>query len=89
MGLDHGWVQFTRTFIDQRTIIATPLNKDSKLESWRPVLEFDGGGYEWTTHTKAWAEEWVENKQFPYVVVSLLLKAVSVLERYDWWVHEC
>ena len=48
MGLDHGWVQYTRTFVDQRTIIATPLNKASKLESWRPVMEFDGSGYEWT-----------------------------------------
>lgn len=65
MGLSHGWVQMTRTFVDQRTVVVTPLNKNSKLESWRPVMDFGGSGYEWTVHTSAWAEEWVETKQFP------------------------
>lgn len=64
MGMAHGWVQYTQLYDNQRTIIVTPLNADSPLESWRPVMEYGGGGWEWATQTKAWAEEWVENKQY-------------------------
>ena len=77
MGLDHGWVQMSRTFVDQRTIVVTPLNKDSKLESWRPIMDFGGSGYEWTVHTAAWAEEWVETKQFPNLYMTGPLNATG------------
>ena len=49
-------------------MIATPLaGGDSGLQAWRPILEFGDDGWEWVTLSKAWAEEWVENKQWPFL----------------------
>ena len=66
IGGDHGWVEWVRVVVDEQCLLATPLNPESKLESWRPILEFGGGGWEWATYTKSWAEEWIQNKQWPY-----------------------
>ena len=66
IGNGHGWVEWVRVVVDEQCVIATPMNPESRLESWRPILEYGGGGVmEWATLTAAWAEEWVENKQFP------------------------
>ena len=47
IGGQHGWVEWVRVVVDEQCVLATPLNAESKLESWRPILEFGGGGWEW------------------------------------------
>ena len=81
IGGAHGWVEWSRVHIaektlhvDQQCVLATPLNAWSQLENWRPIFEFGGGGYEWSVHTKAWAEEWAKNVQYPFVNMSEALK---------------
>ena len=60
-------------------MIATPLaGGDSGLEAWRPILEFGGGGWEWVTLSKAWAEEWVENKQWPFLWMAEQLNKTGI-----------
>jgi hypothetical protein len=62
-----------RVVVDEQTLIATPLNKDSRFEAWRPILEFGSSVYEWTTLSAAWATEWEENRQWPYIYMSKTL----------------
>lgn len=68
IGGQHGWVEWVRVVEDEQCMIATPLNPSSQLESWRPVFEFGGGGFEWAVHTSAWADEWVEVRNPVFVV---------------------
>lgn len=78
IGGEHGWVEWVRVVVDEQCVLATPLNADSKLESWRPILEYGGGGWEWATHTKAWAEEWLLNKQWPYLWMAEQLNETGI-----------
>eukprot|EP00966_Prymnesium_polylepis_P270273 6243494-Prymnesium_polylepis.1 len=54
IGGSHGWVEWNRVHVDnalaldQQCLVATPSNTASKLENWRPLFEFGGGGDEWT-----------------------------------------
>ena len=64
--------------MDQQCIVATPLNAASRLENWRPIFEFGGGGYEWAVHTRAWADEWERNVQWPYLYMSGPLNATGL-----------
>ena len=73
-GLDSGFVTFTRAD-GSRTMIVTPCNDDaggrSKFEAWRPILEDpvppNEGMWEWTILSSAWASEWANNAQSPYL----------------------
>ena len=50
----HGWVEWLRVHVndslalDEECLVATPLNNASRLENFRPIFEFGGGGSEWT-----------------------------------------
>lgn len=85
IGGAHGWVEWSRVHIaektlqvDQQCVLATPLNAWSKLENWRPIFEFGGGGYEWSVRTKAWAEEWERNVQWPFLYMAEQLNATGL-----------
>ena len=78
IGGEHGWVEWVRVVVDEQCVLATPLNAESKLESWRPILEYGGGGWEWATYTKAWAEEWLLNKQWPYLWMAEQLNQTGI-----------
>lgn len=77
IGGQHGWVEWVRVVVDEQTLIATPLNNDSAFEAWRPTLEFGGGAFEWSTHTTAWASEWEQNRQWPYLYMGEALNATG------------
>ena len=64
IGGEHAWVQWVRIVVDEQTMIATPLNRESKMEAWRPIMEFGGSTEEWATLTAAWAPEWAMNRQW-------------------------
>ena len=84
IGGAHGWVEMTRVHIadslevDSQCMIVTPLDAGSALENWRPIFEFGGGGYEWAVHTRAWADEWERNVQWPYLYMSGPLNATGL-----------
>ena len=83
IGGDHGWVEWVRVVVDERCMIATPLlsasSTRSSLEAWRPIFEFGGGGVnEWTTHSAAWATEWEENLQWPFLYMQAGLNATGI-----------
>ena len=63
--------------VDQ-CVVATPLNLASRLENFRPIYEFGGGGYEWSVHTAAWAAEWERNVQWPYLYMVDALNATGL-----------
>ena len=69
--------------VDQGCLVATPLpptagGRRSALENWRAVLEFGGGGFEWTVHSAAWAGEWELNRQWPYLYMAEQLNATGI-----------
>ena len=54
---------------------------------WRPLM---GGctsdDWEWTVHSEAWANEWKENKQFPYLAMAPdLAEARSAIDNATMW----
>ena len=56
-----------------------PLNRGSSLEAFRPIFEFGGGvTYDWTVHTRAWASEWEENRQWPFLYMADALNATGI-----------
>ena len=84
IGGAHGWVEWMRVLISKnltvegQCMIATPLNGNTKLENWRPMFEFGGGGYEWSVHTAAWADEWERNVQWPFLYMTEQLNATGL-----------
>ena len=92
--------------LDQSCIVAAPLiqrdnNSGAKatggggggFEAYRPILEFGGGGFELTAHSRAWADEWRNNQQWPFmyvcgsmVMIVLVCTTSSVL---GVWGNEC
>ena len=79
VGGEHGFVEFVRVVDDEATLLVTAASPTSSpLEAWRPMLEDLGKGdaYEWTVASKAWAEEWATNRQYPFVNMSVALKAL-------------
>ena len=65
---DHGYVEWVRVVVDEQTLVATAEGSGSGLEAWRPLLEgCSSDNWEWTVHSKAWASEWEQNKQFPFL----------------------
>jgi len=82
IGGDHGFVEWVRVVVDESTLLAVP-HKDEdpepqahglpgRLEAWRPIMENTCGGQTWeyTTLSEAWAAEWAEGKQYPYLYMS-------------------
>ena len=77
VGGEHGFVEFIRVVNDEATLLVTAEDKQSTpFEAWRPMLEDLGKGdaYEWTVSSKAWAAEWVTNRQYPFINMSDALK---------------
>ncbi|KAK3287799.1 hypothetical protein CYMTET_4709 [Cymbomonas tetramitiformis] len=77
VGGQHGFVEFVRVVDDEATLLVTPAeHSTTPLEGWRPMLEDLGNGdaYEWLAASSAWAEEWAENKQWPFLNMSDTLK---------------
>ena len=85
IGGSHGWVEWmchttsAHLVSSDQCVIATPLDTGSRLENFRPILEFGGGvTYEWAVHTGAWATEWEENRQWPYLYMAEALNATGI-----------
>ena len=78
VGGEHAWVEWTRVVVDEQCVIATPLNRASAMQAWRPMLEFGGGGWEWSVLTASWAAEWEQNLQWPYLSMSAELNATGI-----------
>ena len=77
VGGEHGFVEFVRVVDDEATLLVTAADpKSTPLEAWRPMLEDAGKGdaYEWTVASKAWADEWATNRQYPFLNISDALK---------------
>ena len=87
IGGDHGFVEWVRVVVDEQTLMATAEGAGSGMEGWRPLLEGCGGDdWEWTVHTKAWADEWKENKQFPFLQMDpALANARSPIDNSTLW----
>lgn len=77
IGGEHAWVEWVRVVVDEQTMIATPLNRASKMEAWRPIMEFGGAVPEWATLTAAWAPEWELNRQWPFYYMAESLNATG------------
>ena len=82
VGGDHGFVESVRVVVDEQTLLATAEGAGTPLEAWRPLLEgCTSDDWEWTVHSKAWADEWAENKQFPFLKMDeRLANAVSKMD---------
>lgn len=82
VGMDHGYVEWVRVVVDEQTLLATAEGAGSGMEGWRPIMEgCERDNWEWTIHTEAWAAEWKENKQFPFLeMASDLAEAVSAID---------
>ena len=84
VGGQHGWVEWHRVHVnsqlhlDKQCLIATPHNHLSNLEAYRPIFEYWSGGFEWTVHTQAWAEEWEKNLQWPYFYMAQQLNNTGI-----------
>ena len=83
VGGDHGFVEFVRVVDDEATLLVTAADggsarAGSRLEAWRPMLEDlgDGDSYEWVVASAAWAAEWAQNTQWPYLKMSDSLKTL-------------
>ena len=73
IGGQHGFVEFVRIANDQATLLVTPADPvTTPLEAWRPMLEDRGHGdaWEWVSVSGAWAAEWAENTQYPFLKIS-------------------
>ena len=71
VGGDHGFVEWVRVVVDEQTMLATAEQGGAGMEAWRPLLEgCSSDNWEWTVHSEAWAAEWKENKQFPYLAMA-------------------
>jgi hypothetical protein len=79
IGRDHGFVEWVRVVVDEQTMLAVPLTPGEGVEAWRPIMENTCGGDVWelVTHSKAWAEEWASNKQYPYYYMDAALNATK------------
>eukprot|EP00937_MAST-01D_sp_MAST-1D-sp2_P003192 g3192.t1 len=75
--------------LDQSCVVAAPLvQKDCNgtksggrgggFEAYRPILEFGGGGFEVTAHSRAWADEWQHNQQWPFLYMDYALNATGM-----------
>ena len=54
--------------VDEQTLLATSEGAGAGMEAWRPLLgSCTQDDWEWTVHSEAWAAEWAENKQFPFL----------------------
>ena len=44
--------------VDEQTLLATAEGEGSGFESWRPLMEdkCESDDWEWTVHSKAWAQ---------------------------------
>lgn len=91
IGGDHGFVEWVRAVVDEDTLLATAHGAGSGFEAWRPLMEADnadadgdsegGSHWCWEVYSKAWAEEWAENKQFPFLEMEKnLATAVSKID---------
>ena len=82
IGGDHGFVEWVRVVVDEQTLLATAEGSGSGMEGWRPLLEgCTSDDWEWAVHTAAWADEWKQNKQFPFLEMSPeLSSAVSAVD---------
>lgn len=74
-GGERGSVTWTRAD-GSASLVVSPLDArhaPTPLEAYRPVLEDTAavawGTYEWTAHTAAWASEWAENRQTPFLAM--------------------
>jgi hypothetical protein len=72
IGGDHGFVEWVRVVVDEDTLLATAEGNVSGFEAWRPLMESSCARdhWSWEVHSEAWAEEWKQNKQFPYLQMS-------------------
>ena len=76
IGGDHGFVEWVRVVVDEQTLLATAEGAGSGMEGWRPLMEgCTTDDWEWVVHSQAWAAEWKENKQFPFLEMSPELSA--------------
>ena len=75
VGGEHGFVEFTRVVDQEATLLVTPetgFSKSTKFEAWRPMLEDIAGtdAWEWVVHSSAWAAEWAQGFQTPFLTMS-------------------
>ncbi|XP_065177352.1 uncharacterized protein LOC135808135 [Sycon ciliatum] len=73
IGGQHGFVEFVRIAGDHATLLVVPGDPlTTPLQGWRPMLEDQGHGdsWEWMPLTSAWAADWAENTQFPFLNIS-------------------
>jgi hypothetical protein len=84
IGMDHGWVEFVRVVDGERTLLAVPeysaREKEgpsdnqflSSFEAWRPIMENTCGNnvWEYAVLSKAWAEDWSQTKQYPFLYMA-------------------
>ena len=82
IGGDHGFLEWVRVVVDEQTLLATAEGAGSGMEGWRPLMEgCTTDDWEWTVHSAAWATEWKENRQFPFLEMSEeLASAVSAVD---------
>ena len=70
IGGDHGFAEWARVVVDENVLLATADGAGTPMEAWRPLMEgCTSDDWEWTVHSKAWADEWLENKQFPFLAM--------------------
>jgi hypothetical protein len=81
VGGQHGWVEWVRVVEDEQCLLATPLGPHSPLESWRPILEYGGGHWSWEVHTAAWADDWEQNRQWPFLWMAQQLNDTGIWPR--------
>ena len=79
IGRDHGFVEWVRVVVGEATMLAVPITPGEGFEAWRPMMENTCGDDVWelNSHSKAWAEEWATNKQFPYFYMDAQLNATG------------
>ena len=78
VGGQHGFVEWVRAVVDEQTLLAVPLVEThdktsvSRFEAWRPVMENTCGNDVWEMDSlsKAWADEWSKNQQYPFLYMS-------------------
>ena len=72
IGGDHGYVEWVKVVDDEDTLLATAAGSGSGMEAWRPLMESSckNDHWSWEVFSKAWAAEWKENKQFPFMAMA-------------------
>eukprot|EP01084_Bolivina_argentea_P028655 53226_1 len=84
IGLDHGWVEWTRIVVDEQVMLAFPImqkgSTKTHFEAWRPIMENTCGNsvWEYNVHSLAWAYDWNTSTQWPYLYMSAALNQTNM-----------